>query len=133
MNALQQQTIDQCTALSVAGDITFADVVSRLLAIGVERYHADYSRKESTFYLPTGASHVVAMHLEIPAIASVFSATAVEQSVRQAQLGEIRYPQFVAQTAAAGCVGYFVQLSGQRVHYIGRDGDVHTEWFPGAK
>jgi hypothetical protein len=32
----------------------------------------------------------------------------------------------------AGCVGYFVQITGQCVQYFGRKGEVHTEWFPGA-
>jgi uncharacterized protein YbcV (DUF1398 family) len=52
--------------------------------------------------------------------------------VRQAQRGEIVYPQFVKQTMQAGCIGYFVQIAGKRVHYFGRNGEVHTEWFPGA-
>jgi hypothetical protein len=28
--------------------------------------------------------------------------------------------------------GYFAFLSGKRVTYFGRQGDQHTEWFPGA-
>jgi hypothetical protein len=33
----------------------------------------------------------------------------------------------------AGWVGYFVTLAGRRAIYCGRNGDSHTEWFPGAK
>jgi uncharacterized protein YbcV (DUF1398 family) len=66
-------------------------------------------------------------------VAEAFSASAVEASVRQAQRGEIKYPQFVKQTAKAGCIGYFVQITGKHVQYFGRNGEVHTEWFPGAK
>lgn len=33
---------------------------------------------------------------------------------------------------AAGVQGYFAFLRGKRVTYIGRQGDQHTEWFPGA-
>ena len=28
--------------------------------------------------------------------------------------------------------GYFAFLRGKRVTYLGRTGDQHTEWFPGA-
>jgi uncharacterized protein YbcV (DUF1398 family) len=129
----QTKAVEQCAAMSMAGTISFGDVVARLMQAGVERYHADYSRTEVTYYLPNGESHVVPMGHEPMFVADAFSAEAVEASVRQSQRGEIMYPQFVKQTTAAGCVGYFVQISGKRVHYFGRDGEVHTEWFPGAK
>lgn len=33
--------------------------MSRLAAVGVERYHADYSRQEAAYYLHNGESYVV--------------------------------------------------------------------------
>jgi hypothetical protein len=33
----------------------------------------------------------------------------------------------------AGVQGYFAFLRGRRVTYLGRNGDQHVEWFPGAK
>ena len=117
----------------MTGSIPFGEIVARLMTAGIERYHADYSRMENTYYLPDGTSAVVPMTLEHPSITQAFSAAAVEASVRQAQRSEIKYPQFVRQTAAAGCVGYFVQITGQCVQYFGRNGEVHTEWFPGAQ
>lgn len=33
---------------------------------------------------------------------------------------------------AAGVQGYFAFLRGKRVTYVGRQGDQHIEWFPGA-
>lgn len=100
---------------------------------GIERYHADYSRQETTFYAADGSSCVVPMPHETMAIAETFSPLQVEAAVRRAQRGEIMYPQFTRLALAAGCVGYFVQIAGQRVQYFGRNGDVHTEWFPHAK
>ncbi len=129
----QRATINECAAASAAGTISFGDGVGPLMKAGVERYHADSTRPETTYYLPNGDSHVVQLSLTHPPIANTFSATAVQQSVRQAQQGELKYPQFVAQTCAAGCVGYFVQIAGKRVQYFGRTGDVHIEWFPGAE
>jgi uncharacterized protein YbcV (DUF1398 family) len=132
MNQHQLTVVTECASLSMAGKISFGDVVARLIKAGIERYHADYSRMENTYYLPNGASAVVPMDHELLPIAEAFSAAAVEASVRQAQRGEIMYPQFIRQTTAAGCVGYFVQITGQCVQYFGRNGEVHTEWFPGA-
>jgi uncharacterized protein YbcV (DUF1398 family) len=72
------------------------------------------------------------MEQESMPIAHEFSASGVEAAVRQAQRGEIMYPQFTRQVLAAGCVGYFVQMTGKCVQYFGRNGEIHTEWFPGA-
>src|SRR5262249_49184542 len=113
--------------------IHFGEVVARLMGAGVERYHADYSRNETTYYWPDGNSCVVPMEHEPMPIALAFTASGVEAAVRAAQHGEIMYPEFTRQVLAAGCIGYFVQISGKRVQYFGRNGDVHTEWFPGAK
>lgn len=129
----QVAEVKECAALSMAGKISFGEVVGRLVAAGVERYHADYSRMEATYYLPGGESCMVPMGHEPLTIAPAFSAPDVAAAVRQAQRGEILYPQFVRQTTDAGCVGYFVHLTGRRVLYFGREGDVHTEWFPGAQ
>jgi uncharacterized protein YbcV (DUF1398 family) len=133
MTPQQQSVVRECAEQSAAGKIHFGQVVSRLIEAGIERYHADYSRMETTYYTPDGGSCVVAMNQEHSPIARAFSPALVEAAVRQAQQGQIMYPQFTQQVLAAGCVGYFVQISGQRVQYFGRDGDIHTEWFPGAK
>ena len=102
------------------------------MTAGMERYHVDYSRKETTYHTPDGRPCVVPMtHVDVP-IAAAFSAAQIEASVRQSQHGEIMYPQFTRQALGAGCVGYFVQITGKCVQYFGRNGEVHTEWFPGA-
>jgi uncharacterized protein YbcV (DUF1398 family) len=133
MNDQQASVAKECAELSASGKIHFGQVVARLIEAGIERYHADYSRMETTYYTPEGGSCVVPMNHESMTIAHDFSPARVEAAVRQAQSGQIMYPQFTRQALAAGCVGYFVQISGQRVQYLGRKGDIHTEWFPGAK
>jgi uncharacterized protein YbcV (DUF1398 family) len=132
MNSEQTRVAQECAELSASGKIHFGQVVERLSGAGIERYHADYSRGEITYYTPEGQSCIVPMAHEDGPIASVFSAAQVEAAVRQAQRGEIRYPQFTRQALAAGCVGYFVQITGKCVQYFGRSGEIHTEWFPGA-
>jgi uncharacterized protein YbcV (DUF1398 family) len=130
MNSEQIQTIQACAAGSLAGTITFPQIVERLTAIGVERYHADYSRQEITYYLPDGDSLVVpSPHAPHPTAAE-FSKSALEAAVRQSQRNEHTYPDFVRKTMAAGCVGYFVQIVGRQAIYFGRTGESHVERFP---
>lgn len=133
MNTEQTQTMHDCVRAALSGELTFPEIVGRLIAIGVERYHADYSRQEITYYLPSGESEVVATpHADHPT-ATEFSASGVEAAVRQSQRNEHTYLDFIRKTMAAGCVGYFVQITGRRAIYFGRNGDSHTEHFPSAK
>lgn len=122
--------IEECKALSIAGAIPFAEVVRRLSEVGVERYHVDLSRHETTYYLPSGDSHVSATGGPSDPVAEVFDGAGVERAVRAAQRGEIIFPEFLRRVRAAGCVGYFTQIAGRRVQYIGRTGDMHVEPFP---
>lgn len=130
MNREQSQVILDCARKSLAGELSFPQVVGRLAAAGVERYHADYSRQETTYYRADGGSLVVPTPHESHATAEGFSSSSVEAAVRRSQRGEHTYPDFVRETRAAGCVGYFVQITGRRVIYFGRDGESHVEFFP---
>lgn len=123
----------ECKELSLQGKVTFPEVVRRLSEAGVERYHVDLTRDEATYYLAGGESHVLALHGPAGDIGGPFDAAAVEQAVRASQRGEIIHPEFLARIRAAGCVGYFAQLAGRKVQYIGRTGDLHVEPFPTAK
>ncbi len=139
MNSDQIKIAQECAALSAAGAISFGEVIGRLKIAGIERYHADYSRMETTYYAAAGegggegGSCVVPMEHESAPIAEAFSAALVEAAVRKSQRGEIKYQQFTRQALAAGCVGYFVLITGQCVQYFGRRGEMHTEWFPGTE
>ncbi|MEP9377435.1 DUF1398 family protein [Aquabacter sp. CN5-332] len=125
--------MEAATRDSDAERVTFPEVVAQLMEAGIERYHADLQRNEKTYYLPSGASHVVAAH-EVGAVpAEGFSAEGVERAVRAVQAGQIKYREFCARIAAAGCVAYLVSLAGRRAVYYGRTGETHVEWFPGAK
>lgn len=100
--------------------------------VGVERYHADLIAGAKTFYMPDGSFEVVSCNRSAPP-ATVFSAEGVGRAVRSIQRQEIGYREFCSRIAAAGCVGYFVTLAGQRAFYYGRTCDFHVEWFPGAQ
>lgn len=130
MNPEQSQVIHACVRGALTGEMAFPEIVGNLAQIGVERYHADYSRHETTYYLADGQSLVVATDHPSHATAREFSASAVEAAVRQSQRNEHTYLDFIRKTMAAGCVGYFVLITGRRVIYFGRCGESHVEHFP---
>lgn len=133
MTKEQAQAVRECAEGSVQGTMNFPRIVARLIEAGVERYHADFSRGEITYYLHDAASEVVAVPRIAKVAAQDFSADGVKSAVRASQAGEIRFPEFVDRATAAGCVGYFAQIGGRRVIYFGRNGDCHTELFPSGK
>lgn len=112
--------------------IVFPEVVARLAAAGVERYHADFASSERVFYLQDGTSVRVPAHT-VPRAAECFSAEAVDAAVRAIQRGEFQYREFCNRITRAGCVGYHVSVAGRRTVYYGRNGDMHVEHFPGQK
>ena len=124
--------LQECTDASDQDRITFPEVVMKLAAAGVERYHADLLRGERTYYLPSGKSHRLnAVQItEVPAAA--FAATGVEAAIRAIQQQKIQYREFCDRIVRAGCVGYMVSLAGRRAIYYGRTGDNYVERFPDA-
>lgn len=121
---------EQCAQNSLAGTMTFPQVLQKLSDIGVERYHADYSRQEITYYRPDGASHVVSVPHPKQSTGINFRPDAVGAAVKQSQGNEHTYNDFLRKTMEAGCVGYFVQIAGGQVIYFGRNGETHVERFP---
>ena len=130
MNHAQIAAIDECHERSHAGTITFPDVVGKLTQAGVESYHVDFYRGETTYYLPSGESRVIARTPPATPIAHDFSAPAVIAAIRAVQQGGIDYAEFLRRVRAAGCTGYSAYLAGRRVVYGGRTGESHTEFFP---
>lgn len=122
--------LEQCLADSYAGTIGFGTVVERLAGAGIESYLADYRACTTTYYLPTGHSHSLPLQAPSGVIADVFDAQTLQTVIRGAQLGTVKYPEFVKLSMGAGCVGYIVWIAGQRVNYFGRRGETHIEPFP---
>lgn len=132
MNLEIRKTAHECAIRSHEGSIAFPQVVSKLAAAGIERYHADFQTGVTTYYLPDGTTHRESLLTPEMEIATDFSAPSVAAAVKSAQRGEINYQQFVALVMAAGCVGYTVFIAGRRVIYGGRNGDQQVELFPSA-
>jgi uncharacterized protein YbcV (DUF1398 family) len=125
-----QKVIEQCLHDSHAGTASFGSVVATLAEAGVESYHADYRQRSSTYYMPDGATISLALNVPDVDIPQAFNAAAVLAAIRGAQRGEVKYPQFIALSMAAGCISYIVWITGRHVTYFGRRGEVHIERFP---
>jgi uncharacterized protein YbcV (DUF1398 family) len=113
------------------GEMTFPQVVARLLEVGVESYLVDFASRRKTYYLAEG-THTESMILEPDPVAPNFSAADLVAAIRGAQADTVRYPEFVRRSTAAGTVGYWAFLTGKRVIYFGRKGEQHIEEFPRA-
>jgi uncharacterized protein YbcV (DUF1398 family) len=133
MNASVRQTIEQCAQSSKDGTAHFPDIVAALAEAGVESYFADYRADATTYYLPDGQTHAVALAPPDVPIAAAFDATALQQAIRGAQAGRVTYPEFLGLSRAAGCVGYVTWIAGRHVSYFGRRGETHVEHFPPAQ
>jgi uncharacterized protein YbcV (DUF1398 family) len=130
MEVSVREAIENCFKASKEGSIHFGEVVRQLSSVGVESYFADYRAGKTTYYLPNGESLGLEAQQPGIAVASEFNAEAVRSAISGAQRDEVRYPEFVKLTRGAGCVGYFVWITGRHVTYLGRRGETHVEHFP---
>jgi uncharacterized protein YbcV (DUF1398 family) len=130
---MNTQVIHEVLAESQAGKLIFPEVVRRLLEVGVESYLCDLANGAETFYLTDGKTHAEKMVLPLTPIAEEFSSADVVAAIRGAQTDTIRYPEFMKRSAAAGVIAYWAFLTGKKVVYFGRKGEMHVEEFPGAK
>lgn len=121
---------EECLRKSFNAEATFPILVAALAQADIESYHVDLHRSETTYYHVDADTHVVPMPGKPLSVALPFSPTAVEQSVRAAQRGELRYPAFLAAIAAAGVSNYWVYIRGAQVVYVGRNGGQHVEPMP---
>ncbi|WP_367847805.1 hypothetical protein [Rhodoferax sp. WC2427] len=126
--------IHRMARATLAGDLPFPDIVGHLLAQGVEYYRVDYAAGQMVFYNGAGSSIVAPLKLDgLPAVAADFDAPALQAAILDSQHHGQKFRQFSERAVRAGVQGYYAFLRGQRVVYLGRQGDQHTEWFPGAR
>lgn len=116
------------------GSLPFPEIVKNLLAAGVEYYHVDYASKSFSFYSASGGVvHAPISFDDLPPIERDFNPEALRAAILDSQKNGQKFRAFCQRAVKAGVQGYFAFLRGQRVTYFGRQGDQHTEWFPGAK
>ncbi len=131
MNA---NNISQLGQATVTGAVPFPEVVGKLIAEGVEYYHVDYASLQLHFYGSEGGVVVVPLLLgALQPIAPSLDKAALRAAIGDSQQNGQKFKEFSRRAVEAGVAGYFAFLSGKRVTYLGRQGDQHVEWFPGAK
>jgi uncharacterized protein YbcV (DUF1398 family) len=131
---MHAEILQEMAHATLAGKLPFPEIVGNLIAQGVEYYRVDYVAQHMAFYSATGSVVVAPLPLEgLPAVAADFDAPALQAAILDSQRNGQAFRQFSHRAVQAGVQGYYAFLRGQRVVYLGRQGEQHTEWFPGAK
>ena len=130
MEGSVQQVIEQSARASHEGTRSFPEHLAALAAVGVEAYQADYRAKSTSYYLRSGETHQLALHVPVFAIPTALDGAALAAAIKDSQRGELKYPEFLARSLAAGVVGYIVWIDARKVTYFGRDGQLYVEPFP---
>ena len=131
---MNSELVLQAVHATLAGSLPFSDIVRHLIEAGVEYYHVDYIQLQFTFHGANAASVVAPLTFEgLPAVAKDFDVAALRQAILDSQQDGQQFREFSQRAMRAGVQGYFAFLKGARVTYLGRQGDQHTEWFPGAE
>jgi uncharacterized protein YbcV (DUF1398 family) len=130
---MNTHAITEAARATLAGTLPFPEIVAKLIAAGVEYYHVDYLGLCKTFYDGAGARVGTPIPLaDLPPIAAELDVAALRAAILDSQTKGQTWPDFSRRATAAGVQSYYAFLRGQRVTYLGRAGDQHTEWFPGA-
>jgi uncharacterized protein YbcV (DUF1398 family) len=125
--------IAQLARATQEGSMPFPQIVGRLIENGVEYYHVDFASGSFTFYSASGSTVLAPLMFEkLPSIAGDFDVVELRAAILDSQQHGQRFRTFCDRAVKAGVQGYIAYLRGKRVTYFGRQGDQHTEWFPGA-
>ena len=126
--------IHRMALATLSGALPFPQIVGKLMEEGVEYYRVDYVARQMTFY--SGAGGVALSPLsfdDLPPVAAEFDGPALRAAILDSQTQGQHFKRFSERAVRAGVQGYYAFLRGQRVTYLGRQGEQHTEWFPGAR
>lgn len=130
MNA---STLQQLVTATLTGAMPFPEIVGRLMQEGVDHYQVDYLLLQFRFYGVHGGVVLAPLVLEgLPPVHDTFDVTALKAAIYDSQANGQKFRDFCGRAMTAGVQSYSVFLGGQRVMYVGRQGDHHVEWFPGA-
>jgi uncharacterized protein YbcV (DUF1398 family) len=131
---MNTHAILEAAEATLAGTKPFPEIVAMLIAAGVEYYHVDYVGRCKQFYDGAGGRVVTPITYEgLPPVAAELDTAALRAAILDSQQKGQKYREFSRRAMAAGVQSYFAFLRGRRVTYLGRTGDLHTEWFPGAE
>lgn len=128
-------TLEQIEAIgkkALSEKWTYPLFFNALRDIGVERYEVNVLTHE-ILYVGGGSS----LPAPVPAgshtleLGKKFDADGVVRAIKRSQAGDITYPQFLAEIAAAGIPFYRVDMKPRVITYHGQDRrDKHVEKVP---
>lgn len=131
---MNTELVKKAAEATLVGIKSFPEIVGMLVEAGVEYYHVDYVGLRKTFYSVSGEVVITPINYDgLPSVADDFDLAALRAGILDSQRNGQKYRDFTRRVMAAGVQGYFAFLRGKRVTYFGRQGDQHTEWFPGAE
>ncbi|PUE40705.1 DUF1398 domain-containing protein [Limnohabitans sp. Bal53] len=126
-------TILQLAKATQSGSLPFPEIVGRLIQEQVEYYLVDYRSQEFRFYGVHGGVVTAPLVFEcLPDVLDSFDLPSLKLSIHDSQVNGQSFRDFSSRAMRAGVQSYCAFLRGQRVLYLGRQGDHHVEWFPGA-
>jgi len=132
--ALNADKVSEAAGFILSGSLPFPKIIQLLISEGVEYYHVDYVSKQFTFYSTSGAVSLAPLQFEdLLEVSSRFDIDELRKAILDSQQNGQKYRDFSVRAMNAGVQSYFAFLNGKRVTYLGRQGDQHIEWFPGAK
>jgi uncharacterized protein YbcV (DUF1398 family) len=104
-----------------------------LIEHGVEYYVVDYRTLQFRFYGAQGGVVEAPLAIEgLPSVQETFDLAGLRAAILDSQAQGQKFRDFSRRAMSAGVQSYYAFLRGQRVTYLGRQGDQHVEWFPGA-
>ena len=125
--------LQQLTTATLTGSLPFPEIVGRLIQEGVEHYQVDYLALQFRFYDALGRVVLAPLAFEgLPQVSGTFDLPALKATILESQTRGQPFHDFCVRAMQAGVQSYSVFLRGQRVLYVGRQGDHHVEWFAGA-
>ncbi len=130
---MDTKTIKECSERSLAGTITFPEVVMKLIGAGVERYYTDLVSCKKFYYGKDDEIHIEPLTCDAIKVTTSFDGSEIKNAITDSQQNRIDYRTFLRRAMSAGCSHYEVFITGKKVIYFGRDGSQYTEHFPQGK
>jgi hypothetical protein len=114
---MNQEIILEASRATLAGTMSIPEVVSKLLAAGVEYYHVDYVGMRKTFYSGGGETVVTPITYEgLPPVAAEFSADSLCAAIVDSQRHGQHYRDFTRRAMRTGCRAISHSYEGRGSH-----------------
>jgi uncharacterized protein YbcV (DUF1398 family) len=125
---METERLQEASKASLAGTLTFPELIARLEKIGIESYRVDLLEKRKTFV--TSSGETTSEDFDVSGeVAAMFDDGSIRKAVLDSQQGKISYREFLKIIMRAGVTNYSVYINGRKTVYYGRNGDCCFENF----